>query len=119
MLYGNYFSMSHKFNDSKKVEQRMSDFYSIYKSNQSIYYLYTQFKSFVLNMVNLTTYMIATTCLITGIHALDQSSAQKIEEVLEASKILPSASASVAAPKPSAGPGWFFKFFISFFISFF
>ncbi|KAI9361904.1 hypothetical protein BD770DRAFT_382921, partial [Pilaira anomala] len=84
--------------------------------------LSTQFKlllSSVLNMVNLTTYMIATACLVAGIQALDQSAAQKIEEVLEASNILPSASAAAAAPKPSAAPGCFFKFFFIFFISFF
>lgn len=52
-------------------------------------------------MVNLTTYMIATTAMIMGISALDHASVEQVREALKASHIIPavaSASASDYAP---------------------
>lgn len=51
-------------------------------------------------MVNLTTYMVATTAMVMGIHALDHASAEEIKGALKASHVLRaehSASASVAS----------------------
>lgn len=48
-------------------------------------------------MVNLTTYMIATTAMIMGISALDHASVEQVREALRASHIIPAASASAYA----------------------
>lgn len=53
-------------------------------------------------MVNLTTYMVATTAMIMGISALDHASVEQVKEALKASHIIPAAVASASDYAPAA-----------------
>jgi hypothetical protein len=54
-------------------------------------------------MVNLSTYMVATTAMIMGINALDSASAAHIQNALENASILPASASASASAVAAAG----------------